>query len=103
MSYFRDPFNYPDVGLIICATFSVFASGSSIEADITLEWSVVLGILLMYSRAISYFRLWGRTRHLIRSIVETFFDMVPFVLILIVLIFAFATAYVACFEPAQFK
>lgn len=29
--------------------------------------------------------------------------MVPFVMILIVLIFAFATAYIASFEPAQFK
>ena len=63
----------------------------------------MLGILLLYTRALSYFRLWGRTRHLIRSITETFYDMVPFVMIMIVLTFAFASAYVACFEPHQFK
>lgn len=85
--------------MIICAVIAVFVSGSNIEHEIALEWPVVIAILLLYARSISYFRLWGRTRHLIRSIVETFIDMVPFVMILIVLIFAFATAYIGSFEP----
>lgn len=69
MSYFIDPFNYPDVGMITCAIIAVFVSGSSVEKEITLEWPVVIAILLLYARAISYFRLWRKTRHLIRSIV----------------------------------
>lgn len=102
-SYFSDPFNYPDLGTIGCCTFSVFAAGSSIEDSIALEWPVMIGILLLYTRALSYFRLWGRTRHLIRSITETFYDMVPFVIIMIVLTCCYASAYMACFEPAEFR
>lgn len=103
LSYFTDPFNYPDLGMIICCLIAIFVSGSSAEDDIALQWPVVIGLLLLYTRLLSYFRLWGRTRHLIRSITETFHDMIPFVLIMVVLLFAFASAYIACFEPAQFK
>ena len=95
-SYFMDPFNYPDFLSIFCVLFSVIGSTSS---HLRLQWTVVLALLFLYSRSISYFRLWGRTRHLIRSIVETIIDMVPFVLIMIVLIFAFASGYIASHEP----
>ncbi len=61
----------------------------------------MIGLLLLYTRAISYFRLWGRTRHLIRSITETFYDMIPFVMIMIVLTLAFASTYIAAFEPEE--
>ena len=40
---------------------------------------------------------------MIRSITETFYDMIPFVMIMIVLVAAYATLYVACFEPAEIK
>ena len=102
-SYLMDPFNYPDIGMIACCTISVLSSNVFTSWDLTLQWPVVVGILLLYTRGISYFRLWGRTRHLIRSITETFYDMIPFVLIMIVLVAAYATLYVACFEPAEIK
>lgn len=91
-TYFLDPFNYPDFLSIICVVVSASATDN-------LKWPIVLGLLFLYSRSISYFRLWGRTRHLIRSIVETIIDMVPFVLIMIVLIFAFASGYIASHDP----
>lgn len=97
-TYFLDPFNYPDFLSIFCVLFSASDTGHSGSA-LRLRWTVVLGLLFLYSRSISYFRLWGRTRHLIRSIVETIVDMVPFVLIMIVLIFAFASGYIASHDP----
>ncbi len=103
LSYFKDIFNYPDLGIIFCCLSSVLISGTSYEDDVILAWPVMLTILFLYTRAISYFRLWGRTRHLIRSITETFHDMVPFVMIMIILMFAFASAYISCFEPLEFK
>ena len=30
-SYFIDPFNYPDIGTIVCCTLAVFVSGSDSE------------------------------------------------------------------------
>lgn len=102
-SYFCDPFNYPDLGTIFCCISAVVFSGSNVETSGRIEWPVMLGILLLYFRALSYFRLWGRTRHLIRSITETIYDMVPFVMIMVILIFAFASAYIACYEPKELK
>ena len=102
-TYFIDPFNYPDLGAIACCALSVLADDLSYEDDITMQWPIVIGLLLLYTRAVSYFRLWGRTRHLIRAITETFNDMIPFVLIMIVLVLAFGSAYVACFEKDELK
>ena len=90
-SYFANPFNYFDLGGILCCFLSIFASESA-------RWPIVIGLLFLYGRSISYFRLFDSTRLLVRSVKHILRDIAPLVLVLIVLILAFAVSSLACFS-----
>ena len=91
--YFIDPWNYPDIGMLLFTLLALYLPSHSDEKS----WFFMLALLLMWIRFVSYFRIWGQTRHLIRAITETISDMVPFLLVLLMLIFCFTSAWMACF------
>ena len=91
-AYFANPFNYLDLGGILCCFLSVFVSDSA-------RWPIVIGLLFLYGRSISYFRLFDSTRLLVRSVKHILRDISPLVLVLIVLILAFAVSSLSSFSP----
>lgn len=103
-TYFRDPWNLPDLGMIVCGIISVFIKNKTYDDgynDIKQEWFFVVTILLQWYRAVSYFRIWKRTRHLIHTITEIIYDMIPFFMVLIMVIFCFSSAYIASFRDSE--
>ena len=100
LSYFFDPWNYPDVGMLV---FSFLAIYLPTEDQNAISWFYMLTVLLQWIRLVSYFRIWGRTRHLIRAITETISDMIPFLCVLLMLIFCFTSAWLACFPEDELK
>ncbi len=97
--YFLDPWNYPDLGMLLFTLLALFPPpGVGHEGE---SWLFVIAVLLVWTRLLSYFRLWGRTRHLIRAITETISDMVPFLCVLLVLVLSFASAWVTCFPEYE--
>ena len=64
-SYLTDPWNYPDFFMIICSLLAIYLPSDKQQA---VSWFYVITVLLQWIRLVSYFRIWGRTRHLIRAI-----------------------------------
>ena len=63
------------------------------------RWPIVIGLLFLYGRSISYFRLFDSTRLLVRSVKHILRDITPLVLVLLVLILSFAVSSLASFSP----
>ena len=76
---------------------TTFASLISNEARYADEWFVMIAIILMWLKLVSYFRLWDKTRYLIRTILEITRDMAPFLLIFLVMLICYACVLAASF------
>ena len=86
--------------MLVCGIIGAFIKNHTYKDnydDIKKEWFLTIAILLQWYRAVSYFRIWKRTRHLIHTINETIYDMIPFLLVLIMVIFCYCSAYIAAF------
>lgn len=59
-----------------------------------MNWVFVILTMSSWIRAISYFRIFGKTRYLIRMVKEVVKDMLSFLLILMMATFAMALLYV---------
>jgi len=57
--------------------------------------------LLSWLRGFSYLRLFQKTRVLIRLVIEVIIDMIPFTIILIFSMLAFATTFAVLIHPTR--
>jgi WD40 repeat protein len=94
LDYILDIWNVIDILRIIL----LYIYGSYIifgwEMPVTESIPLLLLILLVWLRFISYFRIFNKTRYLIRMIREVISDMVPFLLVLAVTTFALGMLFV---------
>ena len=97
--YFLDVWNYIDMGVLLCLIGSVVSELLSSPET----WFMVVCLILMWTKLVSYFRLWDSTRYLIRTILEIIKDMGPFLLIFLVMILCFACALASTFPDEDFS
>ena len=97
--YVRDFWNFLDLARITC-TFVYLGFCWSGEESIAL--SQILTILY-WIRAVTYFRIFDKTRYLIRMIIETFVDIVPFLLIFFTATLTFALLFFIATKSESFS
>ena len=87
--YVKDIWNFIDVSRIVSTyTYLIYCwtNSNSIPLNQILT-------ILYWARAVTYFRIFDKTRYLIRMIIETFLDIVPFLLIFFTATFTFALLF----------
>ncbi|OMJ79063.1 hypothetical protein SteCoe_21010 [Stentor coeruleus] len=87
--YIRDFWNIMDVARIILSYVLIIYQQNENESVI-LEQILTI---LYWARAVTYFRIFDKTRYLIRMIIETFSDIVPFLLIFFTATFTFSLLF----------
>ena len=93
--YFQDIFNCFDLlvhGFSIGTTIAMLRLKGS-DPYLELNWCRLITIMFLGFRTITWMRINSRTRHLISILLEVFFDMLPFLTILIAFIFMFGFAW----------
>ena len=86
-----DILNALDLGSLVVTVMSLFVDGDKFR------WISVIALLVLYGRALTYFRLVRSTRLLVRSLIEIAYDILPLLAMYIVLIIAFSVTYIACY------
>lgn len=96
--YVKDFWNYIDSMRIICTYVYLVYAWSSTNS---IPLNQILTILY-WIRAVTYFRIFDKTRYLIRMIIETFTDIIPFLLIFFTATFTFALLFYITTGSASF-
>jgi hypothetical protein len=87
--YIRDVWNILDVARIMLSYVLIYYQQNGDESVILEQMLTIL----YWARAVTYFRIFDKTRYLIRMIIETFGDIVPFLLIFFTATFTFALLF----------
>ena len=91
-NYIRDLWNCLDISRIIVNYAYIYCILSAYSGHSN---QVLLSVLtaLTWTRAIAYFRIFDRTRYLIRMLIEIIIDMIPFLFILFMATIAFSLIF----------
>jgi WD40 repeat protein len=99
MSYFTEIWNLLDITRIILI-FIYIISSWYLDDKTWLTFLLALTLFLSMVRTASFFRLFRRTRYLIRMIQEIVWDMWPFLIVYFYSIFSFAWLFLVLSDPS---
>ena len=91
-THLKNPWNWVDLlilGFSFSCVVSCLASPSKIN-DSNMVWLRIFAASAIWTRAITWLRVFGPTRYLITMVLQVFIDMVPFLIVFLTAIVAYA-------------
>ncbi|OMJ65815.1 hypothetical protein SteCoe_37577 [Stentor coeruleus] len=87
--YAKDVWNFIDLlRILLSYVFLVYQNNG--RGSVIMDQALTI---LYWARAVTYFRIFDKTRYLIRMIIETFIDVIPFLLIFFTATFTFTLLF----------